>query len=60
MNHFKYLPLGRKGDELVGWKAHLIRFGLGSATTVATILISELNEYVGGLAITFPSVILTA
>jgi len=54
------LPVGRKGDEQVGWKSHLLRFVLGAVTTVAAILLSELNEYIGGLAITFPSVILTA
>jgi len=54
------LPVGRKGDEQVGWQAHVVRFVFGAMTTVAAVLLSKLNEYIGGLAITFPSIILTA
>jgi len=57
---FIELPLGRKGDGVVGWKTHLARFLLGALSNIAVIVLSELNEYVSGVTITFPAVILSA
>jgi len=38
----------------------LVRFILGFATTVIGILLATWNEYAGGVALSFPSVILTS
>jgi len=57
---FTDFPLGRKGDEVVGWKTHAARFVVGALANVAVVLLAQLNEYISGIIITFPAVIFSA
>jgi len=54
------LPVGRKGDEHVSKANYFGRFCAGFVSTVCMVLLGYWNELAGGIAIAFPSVILSS
>eukprot|EP01125_Pyxidicula_operculata_P021369 TRINITY_DN8192_c0_g1_i1.p1 TRINITY_DN8192_c0_g1~~TRINITY_DN8192_c0_g1_i1.p1 ORF type:complete len:325 (-),score=14.97 TRINITY_DN8192_c0_g1_i1:235-1209(-) len=54
------LPVSVKGEFPVTKLNYFVRFLLGFFTTASVILLAKWNPYAGGIAMSFPSVILTS